>query len=315
MVKPRHRVCALLLLLGLVGGNLTWSFYNSLGSGLHDPVEVESLDCLRKGRGCRAQGTLQTSENVVTEEPAVHIETKVMKSSREAKWDLPALPPLRDVNKPCPDKYLTVNTHTWGRHHNQLQSVIHGLLMARLLGRTFILGHFRHAKAWHDVRDFYSFEELGRYFCIAEMADVAAKLKHEKSIACFGQDIHDMPIGKHLHLKCDPKAHFPKSFPIPGFKTVIQDVVPKLAAAAHRIINLSGELAFFLRPGLPYMAVGYGLLRPSAAVRDEVQRFTEATFKGQDYIAIHLRYREGTCAAEIETDFVQNFNITGKLVC
>eukprot|EP01064_Diplonema_japonicum_P023013 TRINITY_DN3340_c2_g1_i2.p1 TRINITY_DN3340_c2_g1~~TRINITY_DN3340_c2_g1_i2.p1 ORF type:complete len:455 (+),score=74.17 TRINITY_DN3340_c2_g1_i2:97-1461(+) len=314
MNRQKRWLYGLLLILVLLGCTVGWSFSDMIDDEAHHAgATQQDLDCLRKGLGCgaieRQPDPPVGSETKGMEE--VHIDLVARHDIEE--WTPPTLPPLRDPSVPCPDKYLTVNTHTWGRHHNQLQSVVHGILMAHLLNRTFVLGHFRHAKAWHDVRSFYSFEELGRYFCIKDAA--SAQLLHERSVGCFGQDIHDMPLGKQNHLKCDPKALFPKSFPIPGFKTTIETAIPKLRAAQQRLINLSGELAFFLRPGLRFMAMGYGLLRPSKEVQEEVDRFSKATYgEGQDYIAIHLRYREGTCSAEIETDFVKNFNISPKLL-
>ncbi|CUG87096.1 Hypothetical protein, putative [Bodo saltans] len=48
----------------------------------------------------------------------------------------------------CPHKYLFVNTHTYGRHHNQLQEMMHLAAWAQRLGRTAVLGWFRFSRRW-----------------------------------------------------------------------------------------------------------------------------------------------------------------------
>eukprot|EP00754_Rhynchopus_humris_P042823 Rhum_TRINITY_DN277_c1_g1::Rhum_TRINITY_DN277_c1_g1_i1::g.1009::m.1009 len=242
-------------------------------------------------------------------------------------WAPLGRPSVDDLSKPavCPDKYLTVNTHTWGRHHNQLQSVMHALVLARLTGRTFVVGHFRHAKRWYDVRDFYSFEAIAKRFCVVDHAEAARRLRGETNIACLGQTIDDTPFGKAIGGKKCRHGSFPKAFENARFKEFVARGVEALGHADVRgakIVNLSGQLAFYARPGLRLMGVAYGLLQPSPEVAAEVRRFQREAFgvhasdadSASEYVAIHLRYREGTCLAELERDFAASFHITPELL-
>eukprot|EP01065_Artemidia_motanka_P052236 TRINITY_DN9373_c1_g1_i1.p1 TRINITY_DN9373_c1_g1~~TRINITY_DN9373_c1_g1_i1.p1 ORF type:complete len:472 (+),score=130.56 TRINITY_DN9373_c1_g1_i1:168-1583(+) len=232
-------------------------------------------------------------------------------------WEPPGPPAwFAQRRKRCPGRFLTVNTHTWGRHHNQLQSTILALLAAQLLNRTFILGSFRHNHQWTDVREIYSFAELQKAFCVIDLPTAVRLLRHEKQVECFGQVIHDMPIGKQLKTKCrngfGPVDRF---FDQHKFKEVVADALPHLIASTARIINLSGQLAFFMRPGLRLMSQGFGLLRPAPEVSEELRRFTGAAFGDQtDYLGIHLRYREGQCMNEVQSDFQKVFNISSDLM-
>eukprot|EP01062_Namystynia_karyoxenos_P003646 TRINITY_DN11307_c0_g1_i1.p1 TRINITY_DN11307_c0_g1~~TRINITY_DN11307_c0_g1_i1.p1 ORF type:complete len:522 (+),score=168.38 TRINITY_DN11307_c0_g1_i1:90-1568(+) len=232
-------------------------------------------------------------------------------------WDPPGEPSWFAPRRArCPERFLSVNTHTWGRHHNQLQSTILALLAAQLLNRTFILGHFRHNHKWSDVREYYSFALLQRHFCMVDFPTAVRLLRGEKQVECFGQAIDDMPLGKQLRVKCrngfGPVERF---FDQHQFRKVVADAMPHLLASKARIINLSGQLAFFLRPGLRVMAQGFGLLQPAPDVDEEIQRFANETYgRGTEYLGIHLRYREGQCMNEIQSDLQTTFNISTALM-
>ncbi|CUG87097.1 Hypothetical protein, putative [Bodo saltans] len=75
-----------------------------------------------------------------------------------------------------------------------------------------------------------------------------------------------------------------------------------VAKAQETLVVLSGELAFFLRPGLAEMAALFGLLEPANHVRDAVNTFKRAQFGTEaipPYFGIHLRRREQECLKEI----------------
>eukprot|EP00755_Sulcionema_specki_P001079 Sspe_Gene.25880::Locus_10507_Transcript_1_1_Confidence_1.000_Length_1479::g.25880::m.25880 len=229
------------------------------------------------------------------------------------KWSPPGPPPPRPET--CPSRFVTVNTHTWGRHHNQLQSTIHAILTAHLLNRTFIIGHFRHAKQWHEATELYGFSRLSKHFCIVDAQTAHRMLGTDRSITCFGQHIHDTPVGKRLGLRCRSLHHsVPKNFALSVFREVVRNALPSLVASSSRVINLSGQLAFYLRPGLRMLSQGYGLLEPAPEVAAEVARFQREGLGGAEYLAIHLRYREGTCVAEIHEEFTKSFNISDRLM-
>ncbi|KAJ9470159.1 hypothetical protein DIPPA_32772 [Diplonema papillatum] len=262
--------------------------------------------------GVRAADAVKTRTGKVPATEAPQAGGEALEEADARDWSPPALP-ARVAN--CPRRYLTVNPHTWGRHHNQLQTTVQGIVAAHLLNRTFVIGHFRHAKRWFDARDFYSFSELARYFCIVDIETAKKDLAGDRSVACFGQTVDEMPIGKQLHLKCRNLGPVAKSFPIQTFKQVVREAWPKLRRAAATVINVSGQLAFYLRPGLPLLAQAFGLLRPAKDVGDEVASFLSKTYgPNPRYLSVHLRYREGTCNAEIDTEFAHTFAIDAPLL-
>eukprot|EP01061_Rhynchopus_euleeides_P018843 TRINITY_DN31070_c0_g2_i1.p1 TRINITY_DN31070_c0_g2~~TRINITY_DN31070_c0_g2_i1.p1 ORF type:complete len:476 (+),score=123.87 TRINITY_DN31070_c0_g2_i1:44-1429(+) len=288
-----------------------------------EPTRPPLLECLHDRSKCGggAAGHAAANSNAASGQGAGdegegrHIEDDA--SLPPDPWVPPMHIPVGFKPAQCPDKYLTVNTHTWGRHHNQLQSVIHALVAAHLLNRTFVIGHFRHAKRWYDVQDFYSFAELEKHFCVIHHSRAAERLRGERDIHCMGQIIEDTPLGKGIRGKCRRQG-FGKSFDNAKFKHHVASAVSQLTSAAvvqSRVVNLSGQLAFYMRPGLRLMSFAYGLLRPSPEVQAEVTRFVQDAYgKGTDYIAIHLRYREGTCHKELESDFLASFKIDDTLL-
>ena len=260
------------------------------------------------GLRCIRDGTCGGNKNIASE--AVIFEKSEGEQVTEDRWISPGWPPA--IKGECPDRYLTVNTHTWGRHHNQLQSVMNGLVTAHLLNRTFVLGHFRHAKNWFSVSDYYDFSELAFHYCIIDHSSMIAKMKDrpKPSVSCHGQNINDLPLGKSLGLKCSGKS---ESFSNFNFKAIIDQKLIILKKDTSTILNLSGQLAFYLRPGLNHISQSFALLKAAPAVKAEVDLFQQMTFGNSDYVAIHLRYREGTCIQEIDTDFVKAFNISAEL--
>ena len=313
MVKSCLFLAALLTTYGFV-------FLPDLSKDEEYPTKVlpsNRLKCLRNPELC--QETAGQTDVVKTAEPIVDITKFVIGEDStlpQEEWtgNVLTVPPTfrRQV---CSNKYLTVNTHTWGRHHNQLQSVMHGLLAAHILNRTFVIGHFRHAKKWYSVKDFYSFQEISKHFCVVDFSD--RKLKAIHDVHCMGQSIEETPFGKHIGAKCKRNT-FAKAFDNTKFKDFVAKAVTQFTddpqVRGADLINLSGQLAFYMRPGLHLMSIGYGLLQPSQSVGEEVSSFIKRAFgEGSEFVSIHLRYREGTCFKELETDFLKSFKISDAL--
>eukprot|EP00756_Hemistasia_phaeocysticola_P058376 Hpha_TRINITY_DN35000_c0_g1::TRINITY_DN35000_c0_g1_i1::g.82723::m.82723 len=299
----------------------------------HQPARRPQIECVRNPALCAEQraGPAGSVSSRGTPEPSPAVaEASSVEEAVEGGRKIPMdddLPPdpwqppgdpvwFQERRKRCPARFLSVNTHTWGRHHNQLQSTVLGLLAAQLLNRTFVLGHFRHNHHWLEARDFYDFSQLQRHFCVIDYHTAVRLLKGERSVECFGQVIHDMPLGKYGRMKCTngfgPVDRF---FHMHEFRKVVSEALPHMMASTARVINLSGQLAFFLRPGLKLMSQGFGLLRPAADVAEDTERFRNVTFgPGSEYLAVHLRYREGQCMNEIQSDFQRTFNISEELL-
>eukprot|EP00759_Apiculatamorpha_spiralis_P017621 PhF_6_TR23780/c0_g1_i2/m.33268 len=66
----------------------------------------------------------------------------------------------------CPTRYLHTNTHTYGRHHNQLQEFVNALALARRIGRTLVVGYFRHNHKWVHPHELYNLSRWKEYYCV-----------------------------------------------------------------------------------------------------------------------------------------------------
>eukprot|EP01060_Flectonema_neradi_P011334 TRINITY_DN18424_c0_g1_i1.p1 TRINITY_DN18424_c0_g1~~TRINITY_DN18424_c0_g1_i1.p1 ORF type:complete len:430 (+),score=55.84 TRINITY_DN18424_c0_g1_i1:97-1386(+) len=218
----------------------------------------------------------------------------------------------------CPDKYLFVNTRTWGRHHNQLQSFLFGIVASKLLNRTFILGHFRHNHGWLETTDTYDWTNIQHSYCVKHPTDKSISLQ-SRDMECFGQDVRDTPFGKHRKLKCKNfNSQTPKHFTRFVFQEVVPKVFKELWASTSKLVVLSGQVAFYLRPGLRLLKPVFAKLQPSADVGGEVSRYVQTVFEGRQFIALHVRAREGQCQEEITADYTtpstKMYNVTKEIV-
>ena len=205
----------------------------------------------------------------------------------------------------CPKRYLFANTHTFGRHHNQLQEIMNVIMWARRLNRTAVLGWFRWSHRWVDPSVLYDFSKISSEYCVISAETLRVQLPREERSngLCFGQGVDDTPL-RHA-LKCrmapDVPAHYNARF---GAETTKAHFFPKVVKAKETFVGLSGEIAFFMRVGLEAAAAIYGLLRPSAAVQKELAAFTQSAFQGdRSYFALHLRMRERDCLVELRHAF------------
>eukprot|EP00758_Cryptobia_borreli_P010103 Tbor_TRINITY_DN5537_c0_g1::TRINITY_DN5537_c0_g1_i2::g.13577::m.13577 len=68
-------------------------------------------------------------------------------------------------NVACPNRYVIANTHTYGRHHNQLQEIMNVIIWANKMERTAIIGWFRYDHKWIDPRTLYDFSLILENYC------------------------------------------------------------------------------------------------------------------------------------------------------
>ena len=267
-------------------------------------------------------------------------------------WRLTVAPPIQRHPRPaaCPrGRFLWVNTHTFGRHHNQLQEMINTALWARSLNRTAVLGMFRFSHKWHDPATLYNFSRVMQHYCVVDFATFAtmwrARNNHHPAAAsyCLGQGVSGTPMRR--LVKCQMAANVPAHYDVRRGVAVTAGFVQRLFTdAALRdapFIGLSGEIAFFMRAGLREHAAIFALLEPSNAVQERVDAmllsrdgvkllkssaFTRprATHEGAtltaptvalrepgSFLAVHLRQRELMCAQEMNYSFTDGVTLDG----
>jgi hypothetical protein len=219
----------------------------------------------------------------------------------------------RAVPSECPQKYLFVNTHTYGRHHNQLQEMMHLAAWAQRLGRTAVLGWFRFSRRWVPAQEFYNFTRIMESYCVITPEEMVQRIgRAERSsltptVACLGQKFDDTPLKRLLKgpakMKCRLDPSIPSHYNTRNGMRITQEYFNShVTKAQETLLVLSGELAFFLRPGLAEMAALFGLLEPANHVRDVVTAFKRKNFGSAEippYFGIHLRRREQECLKEI----------------
>eukprot|EP00760_Papus_ankaliazontas_P015678 PhM_4_TR16661/c0_g1_i1/m.37537 len=206
----------------------------------------------------------------------------------------------------CPNKFLHVNTHTYGRHHNQLQEFVNALAWSQHLGRTYVLGYFRHNHKWADPREFYDFSQWKKHYCFLYPDEFIAIVRRQRSAGvtfrgdCYGQEFQDTPIGKATKIKCKLRPEAPKHYSTRKGLSITSYHFPSIAASTADLLNLSGQFGFFIRPGLEKLAHAFGLLRPSTDVAEEINAFRAKHLPhDKKYLALHLRHREGVCHQEM----------------
>lgn len=212
----------------------------------------------------------------------------------------------------CPAKYIFVNTHTYGRHHNQLQEMMNLAAWADRLGRTAVLGWFRYARRWVPAEEWYNFSVIMESYCVITPDEMIQRIGRDSSpsspptSACLGQKFDDTPLKKMLRGPAKMKCRLDPSVPAHyntrnGMRITREYFVSHISKAQETLLVLSGELAFFLRPGLVELAALFGLLEPVHNVRGIVQEFQRKNFGAgtPTYFGIHLRRREQECLKEI----------------
>jgi hypothetical protein len=78
--------------------------------------------------------------------------------------------------------------------------------------------------------------------------------------------------------------------------------LPRILSAKEDVVVVSGQIAFFLRPGLSEFAAIFGLLKPAPEIAAEVMAFSKQRLPGPadgKLFTIHLRQRERDCLKEV----------------
>lgn len=210
----------------------------------------------------------------------------------------------------CPDRFLFVNTHTYGRHHNQLQEMMNLAVWAKKLGRTAVLGWFRYNHAWTFATEYYNFSRIMQSYClitpqqmmekIAKNASLSARQKHTAS--CFGQKLEDTPLKRYVRgaFKCTMAPNVPAHYNTREGLRVTREFFERIKKVDEPLLVVSGQLGFFLRGGIAEFAAIFGLLEPSESIRATVQAVQAAKkLPPSTYFGIHLRQRENECMKEV----------------
>lgn len=218
---------------------------------------------------------------------------------------------------PCPtDRFLWVNTHTYGRHHNQLQEFINIAVWARSFNRTVVLGQFRAQKRWWEPEQFYNFSAVMSHYCVISASQFSERWKmfSRPTAWCMGQSTGSTPL-KSVIRKCPLVPGIPPHYDTWKGDAISREFVsralkdPNLRTATF--LGISGQMGFFMRSGLEESAAAYGLLEPSIAVKLKIQSILNnhpPLQKG--YFGVHLRQRELMCFDEMDHSFGNAVELT-----
>jgi hypothetical protein len=240
-----------------------------------------------------------------------------------------ALAAVRRVTRPtvCPDRFVFVNTHTFGRHHNQLQEMLNLASWARSLNRTAVIGWFRHNHKWTAMDALYDFSGLAKHFCVATHKEFATRWgalpAGKRSAACAGQGVSDTPIKSQVR-KCrmvpGVPAHYDSRLGVDTTKTMLGIIAAAAEAREATFLGVSGEIAFFMRPGLLEQVAAAMHVTPAAHIVAEAAEYAGKTgltlsgaggesadvkaggtpeAAGRPYFGLHLRQREKECMKEM----------------
>ncbi len=205
----------------------------------------------------------------------------------------------------CPKKFIFVNTHTYGRHHNQLQEFMNIIIWGERMGRTAVLGYFRADHRWVDPSELYDFSGIRDRYCVITAKELADALPLGRTVAaCFGQGVAGTPlkrIGGGKAIKCSMQPHVPAHYNTRRATNTTAEFLPRILRAQEDMLVLSGQIAFFLRPGLADFSAIFGLLKPAAEIADEVAAFVRRSpfMASGGVFSIHLRQRERDCLKEV----------------
>ena len=209
------------------------------------------------------------------------------------------------IRPTCPKKYIFVNTHTYGRHHNQLQEFMNIIIWGERIGRTPVLGWFRADHRWVDPADLYDFSLIRERYCLVTPKEFADALPSGRTAAaCFGQGVSGTPLkrlGGGKAVKCAMQPHVPAHYNTRRATNTTAEFLPRIAGATEDVLVLSGQIAFFLRAGLAEFATIFSLLGPSKEIAEEVMSFTKQKLLASQgrVFSIHLRQREKDCLKEV----------------
>jgi hypothetical protein len=244
-------------------------------------------------------------------------------SSSFLKLTPDALAAVRSVKRAphCPQRYIFVNTHTFGRHHNQLQEMLNLAIWGRTFNRTAVIGWFRHNHKWTAMQELYDFHALQEQYCVITVNEFASQFGSltEKSAVCVGQKLKGNPIRnivRHCGLVPGVPAHYDSRFGVSSTKTFLTQIISNEDARRATFLSLSGEIAFFIRPGLLEQVAASRLVVPATHITNEAKRFATAANlrlaveSGPDatnmrpYFALHLRQREAECMKEMKQSWL-----------
>jgi hypothetical protein len=245
------------------------------------------------------------------------------------------------VQRPeCPRRYVFVNTHTFGRHHNQLQEMLNLAIWARSLNRTAVVGWFRHSHKWTPMDSLYDFSALQRDYCVVSVATFASEWKTvaDKSAVCVGQDIKSTPIKAYVRCRLLPgvPAHYDARYGVTSTKPFIGLATSEPSVTAATFLGLSGEIAFFIRPGLLEQVAASMRVQPVPEIVEEARSFaakaglrldggsedpsaaratatSTASSRPAPYFALHLRQREKECMKEMNHSWTDSQGLLSGL--
>jgi hypothetical protein len=240
----------------------------------------------------------------------------------------------------CPRRYVFVNTHTFGRHHNQLQEMLNLAIWARSLNRTAVVGWFRHSHKWTPMDSLYDFSALQRDYCVVSVATFASEWKTvaDKSAVCVGQDIKSTPIKAYVRCRLLPgvPAHYDARYGVTSTKPFIGLATSEPSVTAATFLGLSGEIAFFIRPGLLEQVAASMRVQPVPEIVEEARSFaakaglrldgssedpsaaratatSTASSRPAPYFALHLRQREKECMKEMNHSWTDSQGLLSGL--
>ena len=210
----------------------------------------------------------------------------------------------------CPDRYVYVHQRTYGRHHNQIVSLVNIIAIATLLDRTVVIPSFRQDHKWWPAETFYDFTEMAKYYCIISETEgtrrVSQKDQSTKTL-CYDtlkDGLSDVPMKR--GWQCTEKSwryldRNPKPLDKPhnlDARVMLEDMIQQ--SRDYRWLGIGARTAYYLRIPNTVQPV-YSLLKPSKAVRDEMDAFKRRVgIRGNQYAAAHVRNREGQSSKEVE---------------
>ena len=211
-------------------------------------------------------------------------------------------------------RFLVVNTHTYGRHHNQLQEIINTVVWAHKLNRTAVIPWFRYDHQWIDPRTFYDFNELRNRYCLIyhdelpSAVQIASGKSGPLTTRCLGQGFADLPLKRMLGKLVYPcrkgsltiPSHYTTRF---GFNTTQAFINDHVAPATEGLLVVSGQVGFFMRPGLLEVAAAFKWLLPSQQVKAALKEQQQRLFSSSRLsLGVHSRSREKECFKEQQFD-------------
>lgn len=228
-------------------------------------------------------------------------------------------------------KFLT--SLFFGNHHNHLEFIIQGIAWARMLNRTYVLPVFHREDRKLDPEYLYSFKAIrGAGYCVIGYDEFVKAYRNLQSptvrqyqLSYDYLKLHDgwtldlnyillfnappplaTPPLEFTNLNCDPtntRECHPVRFSMLRSDSTIHRV-PEPSEMIETIAVMDPFLGFEVRPTLPETIVLYSLLEPAPAIAADMEDYlakagVRADREELPLIALHLRFREGTCEREL----------------